>query len=187
MGSLSGLKRWKRPLKANLNKYPNSSHQVSKQADIVSVRQAYPTLGQPKFVTYNGGPWKGRAGKGGQERWVDVYIDPVSVGEFSTDQIDQLVEELKTSGYTPLPGMFGIGGPYVTGYGPLGNSLRTTVFYFDRSSQPMAHNVAATASRILSIEAVEPQFVDVSDVQQKDIVFLIENSGLDLQLYLVGR
>ena len=51
----------------------------------------------------------------------------------------------------------------------------------------MAHNVAATASRILSIEAVEPQFVDVSDVQQKDIVFLIENSGLDLQLYLVGR
>ena len=51
------------------------------------------------------------------------------------DQLKTLMDELKTLGYTPLLGMFGVGGPYGSGYGPLGDAVtpRATVFYFQSS------------------------------------------------------
>jgi hypothetical protein len=82
--------------------------------------------------------------------------------------------------------MFGIGGQYPAGYGPFGNSNnKTTVFYFQRSSEKMALDVADMASKILSVTVAKPKFVDVSSLD-KDMRFVIENSGLDLQLFLVS-
>jgi hypothetical protein len=159
--------------------------QVSKQADIVSVRQAYPTLGRSKFVTYNWSQWKGKQGKKEPEKWINIYIDANSVGKFSTEQITKLIEELQKAGYTPLPGMFGIGGPYTAGYGPLGNSDKPTIFYFQRGAEPLAAEAAAITAKVLSIKSLTPQYSDISAFHQKDLTFVVENSGLDLQLYLV--
>jgi len=175
--------------KASENKIEQVSQklsQVSKQADIFSVRQAYPTLGQAKFITYNYRQWKGIAAKSPNDMWINIYIDPSSTGNFSLDKIDNIVKALKTAGYEPLPGMFGIGGPYSGGYGPFGESSVTTVFYFKRKSEPMARDVAAMVTKIVS-KTVEAKFVDIASFSQKDEAFVIEQSGLDLQLYLLQR
>ena len=37
--------------------------QISKQVENVSIRKAYPFLGQEKYVTYDNSPWQGVAGK----------------------------------------------------------------------------------------------------------------------------
>lgn len=158
--------------------------QLSKQVDNVSIRQAYPTLGQPKFVPITVVNGKAGQRRGANEKWINIYIDVRSVGEFSSDQIKKLMNELKKAGYTPLIGMFGIGGPYSGGYGNFENANdNTTVFYFHHNSEQMARDVAAIASKTLSIPHVEPRFVDPSTLT-KDLSFVIENSGLDLQLYL---
>jgi hypothetical protein len=159
--------------------------QLSKQVDNVTIRQAYPTLGQPKFVTYNGGGWKGKAAKEADEKWINVYIDVTSTGDFNPEQIEKLMEAFKKAGYTPLLGMFGIAGPYAGGFGNFGNPANgaTTVFYFNRNSEQMAHDVAVIASKTLSVGPVKPQLVDPSTLSE-DLAFVIENSGLDLQLYL---
>jgi hypothetical protein len=49
----------------------------------------------------------------------------------------------------------------------------------------MALDVADMASKILSVTVAKPKFVDVSSLD-KDMRFVIENSGLDLQLFLVS-
>ncbi len=162
--------------------------QISKQADIVSINQAYPTLGQPRFVTYEGRPWKGAAAKGPNEKWINIYVDPLSMGNFSKDQFQQLIGELKSAGYTSLPGMFGVGGPTTAGLGALGDSYGTALFYFKRDAQHMAQEASDIISRVLSIKSLKPTFVDPSAFP--NIVlrrFVIENSGLDLQLVLLNR
>jgi hypothetical protein len=157
--------------------------QVARQAEMVSVRQAFPTLGQKMFVTLNGRPWKGKAAKGPKEKWININLDIGSISYFSTDQIETLVAALKKAGYEPLLGMLGIGGPYSTGWSALGPTGRgTIIYYFNHNSEPIAHDVAAIASQVLSIRPIECDFVSV--FQNKDETFAIEQSGLDLQLYL---
>jgi hypothetical protein len=93
--------------------------QVSKQVDVLSVRKAYPTLGMPRIVTYESQPWSGRTTKKATDKWVSIYIDPPSIGEFSPQQIDNLVKSLKAARYTSYLGLFGISGPISQGFGPL--------------------------------------------------------------------
>jgi hypothetical protein len=148
-----------------------------------SVRKAYPTLGQPKFVTYDGGQWEGAAAKGARDKWINIYIPPLALADFSPDQIDKLVEQLKNAGYTSFLGMFGIGGPYSQNFGLLGASNQTSVFYFNDYNQQMAIGVAELVSKTLSITPVlEPRLADLSNWPEAK--FVVEKSGLDLQLYL---
>jgi hypothetical protein len=160
--------------------------QLSKQVENVSILQAYPTLGQPMFVTYQGGHWKGPEGKEVNEKWINIYIDPMAVGDFSNDQITNLMDELTKSGYTPLLGLFGVGGPYITGFGRLGDRGNgTTVFYFNKNAEQVAVYVSRLVSEALSNIRVEPIFEDLSDLAVDDARrFVIQNSGLDLQLFL---
>jgi len=73
----------------------NKVEQVSKQVDTISVRQAYPALGQQKFVTFQFQQWKGKAAKNPNEKWVNICISGDSIGNFSPDQIERLVADLK--------------------------------------------------------------------------------------------
>jgi hypothetical protein len=157
--------------------------QVSKQVDNVSIRQVYPTLGQQKFATFNGGRWKGAAEKEPKEKWINIYIDASAIGDVSTEQLEKLTEELRHSGYTPFIGAFGIGGPYFGGIGAFGLSDETTVFYFQHNSEQMAVDVAAMVSETLLIKVLQPRFVDINALP-KDWSFVIESSGLDLQVFL---
>jgi hypothetical protein len=160
--------------------------QVSKQVDNVSIGQAYPTLGKEKFVTYNSSPWKGVKDKPSNEKWIHIYIQPQGVGDYSSEQIEGLLTELKRANYTPvLGGTFGIGGPYTSGWGSLGTSNETAVFYFKKTSEQMATAVCAILAKALSITAPKPQFVDPAGlVDNADLRFVIEQSGLDVQIYL---
>jgi outer membrane murein-binding lipoprotein Lpp len=159
--------------------------QVSRQVDDISIRRAYPNLGQEMFVTYNGSRWKGSKEKAPNERWINIFIDPIAVGDFSADQLEKLMADLKTAGYVPLPGMFGVGGPYLSGLGPLGNSGgKTTVLYFKKDLEPMATAVCALVSKTLSIGDLKPVFSD-SALLDDTRRFVIERSGLDLQLILL--
>ncbi len=161
--------------------------EVSKQVDNLSVRQVYPTLGQQKFVTFQSGRWKGQAGKEPKDKWVNIVIDPMVVGDFSQAQVEQLVTELKKAGYTPLLGSFGVGGPYASGFGSLGNINETSTLYFKKASEQMASEVSSIASKTLSLKGLKPVFVDVSTTFPLNDPrrFVVENSGLDVQLVLL--
>jgi hypothetical protein len=170
----------------NLDQQANRVTQVSKQVDNVSIAQAYPTLGKERFVTFNSSPWKGVKDKSPNEKWVHIYIQPQGVGDYSTSQVEGLLAELKRSNYTPfLGGTFGIGGPYSSGWGSFGSSNETAVFYFKKTSEQMATAVCAIVGKALSITAPKPQFVDPAAlVDNADLRLVIEQSGLDVQIYL---
>jgi len=157
--------------------------QIAQQVDNVSVQQAFPGLGQKMFVIYNGRAWKGKAAKTPGDRWINIQLQSYNIPRFTTDEIDKLMKALRSSGYTPWPGMFGISGPYSTSYGPFGSAGESTVFYFERSSEPMAIDAASIASKVLSTD-VKAIFVDPG-TQDEPRRFVIENSGIDLQLVLL--
>ena len=170
----------------NLDQQTTRVTQISKQVDNVSIGQAYPTLGKEKFVTFNGSPWKGVKDKPSNEKWVHIYIQPQGIGDYSNNQIEGLLAELKRSSYTPfLGGTFGIGGPYSSGWGSFGSSNETSVFYFKKASEQMATAVCTIVARTLSITTPKPQFVDPAAlVDNADLRLVIEQSGLDVQIYL---
>jgi hypothetical protein len=158
--------------------------QVSRQVDDVSIRRAYPNLGQEMFVTYNGVRWKSLKEKAPGERWINILIDPMAVPDLSADQLEKLMADLKTAGYVPLPGMFGVGGPLNSGLGPLGNTGgSTTVLYFKKDSVATATAVCAMVSKALSLGELKPQFVDPVP-QDETRRFVMEQSGLDLQIVI---
>jgi hypothetical protein len=159
--------------------------QVSKQIEDVSIRKAYPTLGQQFFVTYNGERWKDKAEKGQTELWFNIYLHPLVLGEISPEKLKKLMEDVKRQNVTPLLGIFGIGGPYSTSFSALGDSADTALFYFNRELTPIATTVCGIVSEDLSIKGLKPTFVDPSSLRKEDMRrFVIEQSGLDLQLYV---
>lgn len=157
---------------------------VSKQVDNVSIRRAYPNLGQQPFVTFDGTRWKDPAEKGPNERWVNIVISTLAVSEVSPEQLEKLMTDLKHSNFTPLLGSFGVGGPYYSGFGALGDSSNeTAVFYFRKDSEQMAAVLCTIVSKDLSIKGLKPKFVDPAAFGRDDMRgFVIEHSGLDVQL-----
>lgn len=182
----SRLESMERASENKLKQVSQQLTQVSRQAEIVSVRQAYPTLGQTKYVTLNGLPWKGKSAKKADDIWINLNIGAYYIGDFSPDQIDNFVDTLKKAGYNLFPGSFGFGGPVVGGYGPLGvgNPVKPTVFYFNNDRLKTAQKVAALTSEALSMKDVDIMYLDISSVSKEER-FVIEQSGLDLQIYLV--
>jgi archaellum component FlaC len=160
--------------------------QVSKQIEDVSIRKAYPSLGQQFFVTYNGERWKDKAEKGQAELWFNIYLHPLVLGEIFPEQLKKLMEDVKRQNVTPLLGMFGIGGPYSTSFSALGDTTaNTALFYFNKELTPIAMTVGSIVSEDLSIKGLKPTFVDPSSLRKEDMRrFVIEQSGLDLQLYV---
>ena len=122
-------------------------NQVSKEVDNFSIQQAYPTLGQQKYVTFLNRPWKGNAGKGPHDKWVNVTVALDAVSNFSEDQLTALVNELKAGGYTPFVGMFGVGGPYSTSFEHLDGGGVTEVVYFRAADKPMASELKDMVAR----------------------------------------
>jgi hypothetical protein len=160
--------------------------QVSTQVDNISVRQEYPTLGQAKAVTYKGGSWD-KNSKKPIEKWIAIYIFPYAYSDFSQAQMEALFKDLRAAGYTPLPGAFGIGGPYITGIGPLGEGGGTmsSIYYFSKNSEPMSAEVRAIVLKNLPVKSLDTSYIDAAKMAQDDPRrFVIENSGLDLQLAL---
>jgi hypothetical protein len=160
--------------------------QVSKQVDNLSIRRAYPTLGESLFVTYAGGRWKGLAAKSANEQLVNVAIAHVSVGKFAAGQVEGLINALKLAGYTPLPGMFGVDGPYAANFEAFGkNANETGVFYFKRESERFADAICAIVTKSVPYRALKPSFVAPSAFRKDDPRRLIlEQSGLDIQIFL---
>jgi hypothetical protein len=174
-----------RNLEAMAKGLENRVEQVSKQVDNVSIQRAYPTLGQQFFVTYNGKRWKGKAEKGPNEGWLDIYIHPLALAEISPDQLEKLMADVKRYDLTPLLGQFGVDGPYSSSFAALGDSSGSTVFYFEKESEQAAMTICAIASEDLSIKDLKPKFVDRSAFRRDDMRgFVIEQSGLDLQLFV---
>jgi len=159
--------------------------QVSTQVNKLSVNQAYPSLGQAKVVTFQGNQWDAN-NKKPNEKWIAIYIYPYAFSDFSSAQIETLVGDLRAAGYTPLLGMFGIGGPFSTGTGDLGNSSTTVLNYFFKASEQMSNALRPLILKDLPIKKLETVFVDTSAMGEDDPRrFVIENAGLDLQLVLL--
>jgi hypothetical protein len=159
--------------------------QISQQVANVSIRQAYPTIGKERFVTYQGARWERKKEKHPDDKWVAITIDPMAYGDVTEAELQTLMEELNKSRYTLFLGAFGIGGPIITGYGPFGTSAQSAVFYFQAEGKAMAEEVASIVSKVLSLKSVQTQLVDPSTMDYDDYrKFTIENSGLDLQILL---
>lgn len=162
----------------------NKVAQVSKQVDNVTIRQAYPTLGQQKYVTLQGQRWKDKSEKGATERWINIWIDADTIGDISQAQLEELIKSLREIGYTSFLGFFGIGGPYSGGFGPATYEPGMAVSFFQSDLKDAASEVTKLASRILSKKLIEPRYVDPSKLKPEDKRFVYENAGLDMQLYL---
>jgi len=163
--------------------------QISNQVDDISIRRTYPNLGEKLFVTLDGSRWKGKSAKGSNEKWVSIWVGANAISDFYPSQFEQLMSELKAHNYTPILGMFGVGGPYSSGVGSFEGSAETaTVFYFNKDSEQLATTVCAIASKTLSVNGCKPQFVDQNSFPKDDIrKLIIEQSGLDCQLALNPR
>lgn len=159
--------------------------QISTQVNDVTVRQAYPSLGQTMFVVFGGGPWKKKNEKKSGEIWVNVNISPVGTGNFSEAQIKQLLESLKQSGYTPLLGSFGVSGPYSTGFSSLGTAMNANrVFYFSKDWQQKAEALSSLASKAVS-RSVPAEFVDPTAIPKDSACVSPSNSlALMRKIYL---
>jgi len=175
-------------LEKRISELGTKVRQVSMQVDSVSVRQEYPELGQAKIVTYKGGKWD-KAEKKQNEKFINIYIFPYALGDFSNQEIESLVKDLRAAGYTTLLGMFGIGGPYLSGVGELGqvqgSPAEASVYYFTKDAEQISAEVRTIALRNLPTKSAETHFVDSAAMGTDDPRrFVIENSGLDLQIVL---
>jgi hypothetical protein len=161
--------------------------QVTQQIDNASIRQVYPSLGQKLYVTFNGRPWKGTAEKKPSDRWVDIILDPLAIGEsrVSEEQLKSLAGALEKAEYTPYFGSFGVGGPVGTGYGSLANGP-TGVVYFDPKRVKDASELLKLAGDTLHLPGMTLQFVDSKTVSESMERVVIQDSGIDFQIY-VGR
>ena len=92
--------------------------------------------------------------------------------------------DVKRQNVTPLLGIFGIGGPYSASFSELGGGSDTALFFFKRVLNPLATAVCTIISEDLPIKALQPTFVDPSGLS-KEMRFVIEQSGLDLQLFVI--
>ena len=162
--------------------------QLSTQVDDITVKRAYPSLGQAMFVTLNGGAWKNKKEKKSGEFWVNVNISPVAMGYFSEAQIKQLLDVLKQDGYTPLLGTFGVGGPYSSGFSNLGDNMYANrVFYFSQDWRQKAETLSSLVSNVVS-RSVPIEFLDPSKIAKDSaLYFVLQESGLDAQIYLTQR
>lgn len=158
--------------------------QVSNQADDILVKRVYPNLGRAIFVTLNGQPWRDKSEKSSKETWVNINVAPAATGNYSTLTIEKLMIEMKRQNYIPILGMFGVGGPYEQGFGALDLGPGTHVVYFRKDEEPKAVAFAVMASKALS-RVIKAKFFDPSSIQKNDMrAFIINQSGLDLQLCL---
>lgn len=159
--------------------------QVTKQIDNVSIQQAYPTLGQKLYVTFNGGPWKGTDAKKPTDKWVNINIDPLAVGEnrISKEQLKSLADALEKAGYTPYFGFFGVAGPVSTGFGSLGRDT-SGVVYFDARRQNDASELLKMAIETLHISGMNTQYVDPKSVTGSMQRLVVETSGIDFQIII---
>jgi uncharacterized protein YceH (UPF0502 family) len=141
--------------------------QVSTQVDNVSVAQTYPSLGMAKIPTYNGRPWDKDIKKPG-DKWINIFIFPDAIGDFSSKEIETLIHDLRAAGYTPFLGMFGIGGPYSTGTASLGDDPTSAVNYFLKDTKQMAQDIRAIALRDLPNNAIGVVYTDAAKMDADD-------------------
>lgn len=160
--------------------------QLARQADRTSVRAAFPALGQPRLVTLEGKPWGGISSKPVGARWINLVIDVTAQRDYKPEEIDRLVTELKKKGLEPVLGSFGVGGAYSAGYSFFGNRSITGVFYFHKDSARLAKEVADLIYGVLSVKA-EVDYSPPSGLSPEDQRFVLEQSGLDLQIRLKQR
>jgi hypothetical protein len=99
------------------------------------------------YVTFNGKPWKSSSAKSASEKWVNINLDPMAIGEarVSTEQLESLSAELKASGYSPFVGAFGFGGAVSSGYGALGYDSSSAVYYFSPTKRSQAEALTKLA------------------------------------------
>ena len=97
--------------------------QVSTQIDNLSIAQTYPSLGMEKILAITAMHGTRKPKKVG-DKWINIFISPHAMGDFSSKEIETLVRDLRAAGYSPYPGTFGLGGAYNTGTASLGEGQR---------------------------------------------------------------
>jgi hypothetical protein len=159
--------------------------QLSSQVNDVSLRQSYPGLGNKLYVTYDGNPWQGKAGKQAGENWVSLYIYPLNIGDYTEAQFKQILAAMQQQNFIPYLKLFGVAGPYNQGFGIMNDGAASTqVLYFQQTSKPRAEILSALVARVIS-RPVPIKFLDLSGFTDNRHLIL-EQSGLDMQLVLAG-
>lgn len=157
--------------------------EVTKQLDQVTVQKAFPGLGKQLYVIYDLKPWKGKSEKTPTDRWVNIYLAPQALPEFTSQEMTAFEQMLRKNGFTALPGSFGVAGPYQTGFGYFDRSTR--VYYFNESKREDALQVAKMMQQTLGIPNVAVEYVNPAFQIPVDRL-VIEQSGLDLQVFITG-
>lgn len=163
----------------------SSIQRVTERIDNTNIEQVYGQLGEKLYVVLQGKPSVGKAGKKPGEKWININLSPMAVGEnrVTKQQLEELSRRLERMGYTPYFGTFGSGGPVGTGYGMLGFSGGSRVYFFDQNREKEASDLAKLAKETLGVPEIAATFDDVThlDTVARQVVQL---SGLDFQIFI---
>lgn len=164
---------------------------VSQQQDDALIIGAFPGLGQPTYITYNGGALKGPSAKAPSQKWLGLSIPPTENTKLTPKIVEGLVDALKVANVVILTGYFGTGGAELSTFVPqlLPQPDGPALIYFRSENAASATVVAAICSRALGF-TVPSYFTDPNlwptsiPIPQMRRVAL--ESGLDFQLVLKG-
>lgn len=162
---------------------------VSQQQDDIGIRQAYPGLGQPTYITYGGLPWKGASNKKPAQKWLSLDISSNSLGQLSIKTVAGLVETLKAADVVTFPANFGTGGsvPSLFFSFEILGSAKTTLIYFRPADAASAASLAGTCAKALGFP-VATYFSDpaswIKGLYGPQRRLVASDSGLDFQLLI---
>lgn len=175
-----------RKLEASQKNYDQKIVEVTTKIDNAGIQQAYGTLGQKQYVTFNGQPWKGNVNKKPSEKWVNINLDPKAIAEASVsqDQLKKLAARMEAEGFTPLFGTFGYGGAVSGGYGPFGAGNSTAVRYYQQSQAAEAEKLVQMSKDILGIPDMMAVWVPEKDLYDSEQRMIVRTSGMDFQIFI---
>ncbi len=136
-------------------------------------------------MTLNGREWSDAAKRSPTERWINLYVEPAAMSDFTKDQYSALQKALVElgNGYKFIRGTIGVDGAYSSIEPGLGYSDKTAVFYFEKGSTQIAAKIADIVAKAFSLTTVKAEFVDPTTLDEWRR-FAVERSGIDLQIYL---
>ena len=165
--------------------------QVTRAASQASVAQAYPSIGQEPQILIGNQLVSAKNKKSG-ERWVNVVVSYAAIREntYTKEQVERVQAALTSAGFRVFLGGVSITGRIGVGFERIGNDmfgLDSEVFYYDKSSLPIANDALSIASKIVSTLAPKPVLVEGSKESAgfgAGIRYFEQNSGVDAQVFL---
>jgi hypothetical protein len=186
----SEMNQFQKQIDSFKNRYSAEIAQLSRAADLASVREAYPNLGVKPFVIIAGHRVDKSQKKPG-EKWVLVTLgwDAQQVSKSAGEDTDNLVSDLHSAGYVTFVGSMDFGGRLGGGLmrADSGPAKQSAVVYFHPEFKRSAEQLIPIAGRYAELLNSSPVLANTPESTNFDaprLETVIQESGLDAQIYI---